>query len=470
MKKTLGAVTAAVLVFATTGPASAELFKNLTASGQLDVQANSARNVTDFQTGPNDRVGDALTRVVGSLKWDLLDDVHANVTLRKNDRTFGTTGGAGQQNTGGGDSQNLIGAAGGTDAFGNIFLDEANIKIDKLMGHVDATLGRQFYGNPGSMVVYFGPKNSYGLPVTAIDALRVDAMNDWFDFTGIVGKITGHAVGVAGVADVDLRGIDMGWKNLPLKVNTYGYNQVTHRLGALGSPTGKNDFLWVAGVKVRGEAMGGWLEAEAAKNFGENRGGTGIGDGNYTGMAMKADVGYKAEVANVAGFTPWGHIGWGSGNDGATNRNEGFTPIASDYRPGIINGRFPAAGFGLQGAGLGLDATGANPVGTPSLNNRVVWGAGVKVTPSMWEKLAIGLSWYDFRFQKQGSTPAGSNGNKHIGYEFGVTADWTHSENVSVGIGAASFQPGGLIKNLHTTNAVAVEPVTLAFADFTVRF
>src|SRR5688572_3494294 len=92
MKKLLGAALAAALVLPS-GPASAEILKNLNVSGNLDIQANSGRNVMDFQTTADDRIGDTLSRVLLNAGWDLLDDVHANVTLRKNDRPWGSIGG-----------------------------------------------------------------------------------------------------------------------------------------------------------------------------------------------------------------------------------------------------------------------------------------------------------------------------------------------------------------------------------------
>ncbi len=90
MKKLLGS-TLALAMFLPTG-ASAELLKNLKISGQLDVQTTSARNVIDFVTRPtqgtftngnNDRIGHAHTRTMVSGDWDLLDDVHARITLVK---------------------------------------------------------------------------------------------------------------------------------------------------------------------------------------------------------------------------------------------------------------------------------------------------------------------------------------------------------------------------------------------------
>jgi len=469
-------VLAAALLFPP-GQASAELLKNLKVSGQLDIWTDSADNVTDFVTrgaGNHDHLGTAETRTLLNTQWDVLDDVHANMTLRKNDRAWGTVGGGGQGSDAG-QSQNLVGAAGGSSVAGNVFVQQANIKIDKLAGHFDTTLGRQYYGDAGDLVLYFGPKDLYGLFVTAIDAARFDASNDWVNFSSLVGKIAGTAIGGAGATSTDLRGMDLGWKNLPVKLNTYVWNRVVHNTTAagLGTPGNFNDNLWVYGLKGHAEGMGGWVNADIAHNSGENRVGVAPGGAaNYSGTALLADVGWKGDVANVGGFTPWGNFGWGTGRGNAiSNVNDGFTAIASDYRPGIINGRFNTAGA------LDLTTKNGTSVSTVGLNNRVVWGAGLKFKPSALEKLTVGAGIWDYRFQTNThnlaafGSAAGGAGNKHIGSEFGVTADWKHSDNVSVGMGWADFQPGGFIGNTNkNASATGFSPVTLAFADFTVKF
>lgn len=528
MKKLLGTALCVALVVLS-GSAGAELLKNLKVGGGLDIQMNAAANVADFSTnrenqaggaGNNDRLNDALTRTWLGLSWDLLDDVHARATLRKNDRSWGTAGGAGQ---GAGTSQ-AISAPGGqsADLVSNINVDEANIKVDKLLGSMDATLGRQFYGNPGDLVIYFGPKDAYGMPVTALDALRVDHSCDWMNLSGLAGKIVGHAAGAGSAADVDVRGLDMGWKNLPVKANTFLWNRVVHGVGALGQPpsnnagfaaanlSGVNDDLYVYGVKVRGDAMGGWAALTVAANGGTDRvtqadavldGASNCGAGgtngcpaassNYSGKAVMLDLGYKHDVPDMAGLTPWFNWAWGSGRSSTLEKtNEGFTSIASDYRPGVIYGRFSSAGLvqlgGGAAAGLfsgtaqGADYNGNVGVSQAGLNNRIIWGLGMKANPANWNRLTAGLSYWDFNYQRAtySSRTAGPQavGNRHIGSEFDLQFDWAHSENVMLSAGWAAFQPGGFVKETIRSKIGAPgvqegnNPVTLAFADFRLKF
>lgn len=503
MKMLLGSALTLALVLPS-GPASAELLKNLKTTGSVDIQAVSSRNITDFRTQQNangggavgafaagtgnDRIGTAGTRIIAGLSWDLLDDIHAKVTMRKNDRTWGTTGGGGQ---GAGGNQQLGTGFASTDFVGNTYVQEAHIRVDKLMGHLDTTWGRQFWGEPGDLIAFWGPKNTYGLFVTAVDALSAQASNDWMNFMGIAGKMTGSALG-ATAADIDVRGIDIGWKMLPVKVNTFVWNRVTHAVGALGTAPalaaggGLNDNLWLYGAKVRGEAMGGWVSATVALNSGTNRGAAGAtglptASANYIGKGMLLDAGYKMDIADIGGFTPWGTFGWGSGrHDTGSRHNENFTTIASDFRPGVIYGRFNTAGATVLGGGLGggiATFDGAGGVATPGLTNRIIWGGGLKFNCAHEQKATLGVSFWDFNYQRStqaGANPATANGNRHIGSELDVQLDWAHSENVMLSGGWATFQPGGFVKESVRAASggagIGVNPANLLFADISVKF
>jgi hypothetical protein len=492
MKKLLG-IAIAVLLFVP-WTASAELLNNLKISGSLDVQMNSGRNINDFVTRPappavnNDRIGNVFTRVLLDIDWDLLDDVHAKVTLRKNDRAWGTTGALGQ----GANGEQTAFAAGAASVAGNVYLNQAYVKVDKLFDRFDTKVGRQYWGDPGDLVVYAGPMDTYGLWVTAIDAISFESECDLMTFKGLAGTMPAtHTGGLgAGQTNTHIRGFDIAWKGLPVKLNTGLWNRMIQSGGGLGTPTGGlNDNLYVLHVKLRGEAMGGWVSVDVAANSGQNRGvaavnGIGTGgygygicisagcaaaDANYIGKALLLDFGYNLEVANVAGFTPWGNIGAGTGRSSAfENTNEHFNEIASDYRPGIINRRFN--GFSALNLGNGMVANG--PIGTVGLGNRVIYGIGVNVTPASVEKLTLSPQFWGYKFQRAtivGNTST-AMGNKHIGDEFGLTADWRHSENVRFGVGWAHFQPGGFVKESQRAGLAENNPAEYWFADLSIKF
>lgn len=493
MKKLLGS-TMALAMFLSAGSANAELLKNLKLSGKIDLQGTAARNIRDFQTKNSDslqnsgapatqtgqdRIGDMQTRVMLSGDWDVLDDVHARVTIRKNDRTWGNS------------SQNLNAIQSAFEA------DEAFIKIDKLAGHLDTTLGRQFLGEEGDMVLYYGPKsNLYGMSVTAIDAARADFGGESWTGTAFTGKATGNAssLGTASANQQDVRGLILGCKGHEnVSVKAHLYNQATHRADSgLGTPPSnggngsKNDNLFVAGVKAKATMGALFINGEFHKNFGEERQTDGnaaqseLGARKYTGYAFRLNGGAKIDMSDVGMLTAWAEYAYGSGDrDNRTNKDYGFTAIASDYRPGAIYGRFASNATTVQLGNFlaGTAITGDGLAANNGMNNRVIKGAGVKFTPSSLNKLTVGVSVWDYWFQHGGRKDSNINqtgsGNRHIGSEAGLDATWQHSENVSVKLGAGQFQPGGYIKNAiasNATNGIQVRPAYLVSSDFSVKF
>lgn len=455
-KKLLGSALALAMVFPSS-QASAELLKNLKVDGQYDFAGVAADNVTDFATGPDlvgggtanrDKIGSMQNRFLVGIGFDLLDDVHAKVTLSNNDRVYGNA------------AQSLQGL---TDA---VQLAESNLKIDKVFGAVDTTLGRQFYGNPGDLVAYYGPRNDYGLTTTALDSVRFDWAGEMMGLTAVFGKESANAAGLAGGAaianDVDVRGLIASLKGHEnLSAGAYVWNAMTRRYAnAVGVPPqglpaatvgGRNQRLYVAGLKGKLTMGGLWAGAEFAKNFGDQRQldtATTAGSRKFTGWAFLADAGAKIDVDGIAAFTPWGQFGMGSGDENTRdNENAGFQAIATDYRPGAIYGRFHSgAGAGVLASAAALGA--GNGIASQGLNNRVIVGLGVKATPAAASKLTVGASVWNFRthrdtVQGSGATPA--NGEKELGSEIDLEANWAHSDNVGLTLTLARFMPGKVI-------------------------
>jgi hypothetical protein len=470
----------ALALLLNSGAASAEIFKNLKVGGAFDFQAVSARNTLDFDTQRPDRIGNVWARVLLDMNWDLLDDMHGVVTLRKNDRPWATTGDTGQQATG----DQAIGAIGhmGPDILGNVYVTQAYLKVDKMAGQFDAKIGRQYYGEPGDLIIYYGPKHNYGMWATSVDAFRVDYANDAFGLTGIAAKTawpnyTRFIINATTSSQTNVIGLNLDVKNLPgTKLNPFIYYKET---------TGTNDLLWVYGVKAKVEAAGAWVNGQVALNSGHDRadtvinpsGGTTAVPMNYSGKALLVDAGYKADIANVGAFTPWLNFGIGSGRmSNRQNKQQGFKSIASDYTPGIINGRFNAGASSDLMTNWNIGGAGTS-VSTEGLDNRVVFGLGVKATPAQMEKLVASLSFWNYKFQTATDGDANFNdGNgagcksKNIGSEVGLTLDWKHSENVTYGVGYAHFMPGGYIRNLNTKNRYALSPARLLFADMSLKF
>ena len=450
MKKLLGSTLA--LAMLVPAGANAELLKNFKASGSLEVSAVSANNITDINTRTYDKIGNAQTRVMVHGDWDLLDDVHARVSLTKNDRTYGS----GSQNL------NTVQSA--------LLVDESYVKIDKLFGGLDTTLGRQFYGEAGDLVIYFGPKYQlYGMPVTALDGGRFDWNGEKVGATLLAAKVTGSGLGVSNTGNVNLQGLDIHAKAMDnMSAAAYVYRRETVLSGNTTTPpiTGVvgNDILYVAGLKAKATMGIAWLKAEIAKDFGQNRRLDAVSGipyaftGNYTGWAAKVNLGAKVDLNNLGAVTGWGEAGIGSGG---SSSNRSFQAIAGDYRPGGIYGRFGTGASQVLGGGApGFDGN--------TLSNRVIVGAGVKVTPAALSKLTAGVSAWNYRFQNAADANViAAKGNKGIGTEFDLDLTWAHSENVSVSAGVGSLQPGRAIRDQKTSG---VSPATLAYTDFSVKF
>lgn len=465
-KKLLGSALALAMVFPSS-QASAELLKNLKWEGQFDFQGTSAENVTDFLTNGDANATDGVDdgrdviatmhhRILLGLGFDLLDDVHAKMTLGKNNRVYGASAAANPR------GENI-------DTYtANVHVDEANVKVDKLMGAVDMTLGRQFYGNEGDLVAYFGPRDNYGLDIDALDAARFDWAGEMLTASLILGKRDDSAAIGANTTngDRDLRGLVLGLKGHEnVNAGAYVWNQLTRRYNAAvgtspdetPSGGGRNDKLWVAGLKGKLTMGGLWAGAEFAKNFGVQRvtnGSTQIAPtAKYTGWAFLADAGAKIDVDGVAAFTPWGQFGVGTGRDNTrSNENEDFQAINTDYRPGALYGRFDTNASAQVGSDF-------NGVASNGLTNRVIWGVGLKATPAAASKLTVGASFWDIRRHRATvgpNTPAEGDGSKTIGKELDLEASWAHSDNVNLALTLAKFMPGSFIKNqAQSTNATS---------------
>ena len=161
MKKVIGML--AVVAFASS-MASAELLKNFKYDGKVEVNAYNATNTNDFNSKTKDAWSDVQTRVQLNAGFDLNDDVNAVVSVVKNNRNYGNNPESATTNTAIGTANDGI--------LGNIFFEQAYLNLKGVLG-IDHKLGRQYYGNEGDLVVYYGPTGYpyiWTLPVSALDA------------------------------------------------------------------------------------------------------------------------------------------------------------------------------------------------------------------------------------------------------------------------------------------------------------
>src|SRR5258706_7610480 len=337
LKKLASLSLALALVYSISLPARAELLKNFKIDGSIETKSISIDNETDFNGTADDYRGETRTRILVGGSFDLLDDVHSRVLLRKNNRLHG---------------QAAETASGVQD---NITLDNAYVKIDKVFKHIDLTMGRQFYGDSSDLLIYYGLQPDDLLSVTALDIFRADAdLMGMAKFQGIAGKTaettarSDAGVNISSVdngpsgpsnanSDSDIWGGELSTDKIIPKGNL-GVGYYTAQVKGAGAAL--NSTLNNAEVKLNGEVpMVGGLSynAQYVQNFGRNNGGAfttafiPVG-GALDGNAWIVGLGFGQDMTTKQGAMPIRiHGEYGRGSDD-------FVSIAPGKRFGKIWG------------------------------------------------------------------------------------------------------------------------------------
>jgi hypothetical protein len=414
MKKVIAML---ALVALTGNIASAELLKNFKYDGKIEVNAWQM-NDRDYDETTADKRNDVDTRVQLNMGFDLNEDVSAAVSAVKANRQYGNA------------SEDM------NDVQNEVLFEQAYINLKGVLG-LDHKLGRQYYGNEGDMIVYFGPQ---GWPymadhATTLNALGVSGIDGWssaynwgkWNFGAVIAKVDNTQN--VGDTDEDLAGITAKYDLMEdLKLGGYAYR---YNAQAGSANAGPNDHLDTIGVKAEGKFMGVEYNAEVAKNMGmanENVHDVvyGLADafylpnnttGDYAGMAFKANAKYGIDLMGKLNFM--GEYAMGTGDDDLTNDEvAGFMSPNSDYRPGIIWG----GGHLVTIGGAGLE-------------NLTTYNVGAMWNPSKFEKLTVGAKYFHFAPTEE---PAAYD---VYGNELDLCANWKHSENVGVKAYYAMFMP-----------------------------
>lgn len=180
MKKLLSLLAVAALMPVA---ANAEVLQNVNLKGDIQTIASDVRH-----NGDDSYARGTSARVLAGLSADLVEDVTANLmfqyanTWDSNDSVGKTTQGYQDQ----------------------IRLVEANVVLHNLFCCLEATVGRQFYGDEDSAVMYFGPNHynaEYNGYVSSVDAAKLTYSDDVKAFTVIAGRInTMVAMGLNGTS------------------------------------------------------------------------------------------------------------------------------------------------------------------------------------------------------------------------------------------------------------------------------
>lgn len=425
---------ALALVESISFPAHADLLKNLKTDGSIEVKSFGIDNETDRDATKDDYRSEIRTRVFAGGTFDLLDDVHGRVLLRKNNRVYG----------GGGESIETIEST--------VFLDNAYAKIDKVFGRVDLTMGRQFYGSPNDFVIYFGPLPDDVLGVLALDAFRADAdIAGVAKFQGIAGKTVDLAsVGPGANTDIDLFGGEVNTDKV-IPMGNLAFYYYTRKAKAVKPPAIGNNTLTVTGLRAAGDIIAGLgYKADWIQNFGRNN--VAAGTPAYNGNAYFLGLHYGHTVSNMPLRAK---LEYGRGS-------EDFTAIAPGQRFGKIWGEHTSLALPLT-----QPSTANRPNGTGAgLSNLKVIDAGVGINPIA--KLGLDLNAYRFILDDGRFT----GGKTSAGTEYDFVVSWKHSDNVSLEASAATFQVGDSLQNptASTPTSTATAPVTRLGAEVKIKF
>ena len=381
MKKLLGLLALAALLPVS---ANAEVLQNVNLKGEIQTIAsdvNHDRNGATYFEG-------ASARVLAGLSADLVEDVTANLMFQ-------------YANIWGGDD-----ATGRTmqNYMDTVRLVEANVVLHNLFCCLEATVGRQFYGDEDSAIMYIGP-NHYNAEfnglTNSVDAAKLTYGDDVKSFTVIAGKVNGTLRGantawaaipapLAQQASWDVFGADFRM-NLTDTVNAQVYGYDMHDPDAV---LGADKHSGVYGAKVKLDTPVR-LAAEYARNFGGDRLGKEHKD---AGQMIKVDAATDMEKVTVRGTFYYA--------------NENFQAWGN-YTPGLL---------------IGHDLGGQ--IYNYSDNGVALFNVGFDMKP--FEKWTFALDGYSFQDHRM----------KHSStWEADLTAKYAHNEYVELfaGVGYAKY-------------------------------
>lgn len=373
MKKLLGLLLAMTMAWPVT--ASAEVLKNVDLKGEIQTIASDARHDKGnmYKSGTN-------FRVLAGLSADLVEDVRANVLFQYNDAWLSGTEG------------NTV-----KDYWEEVRLAEANVVLSNLFCCLEATVGRQFYGDEDSAVMYFGPNHYvFGMnKAPSLDGAKLVYSDDFKTFTMLAGKLVDYTTSATVPNDNwTVYGLDLKL-NLTdtLTAQVYGYDFMNSKYDAANEKR-HNGFY---GAKATFAPEAATLSAEYARGYEANRL---FREGNDSPYMVKVDAALNMDV-----ITP----------RAAFYYAKGVVSPFGNYYPGL------AIGHALAGHGDSFAEYSANGVR--------MFNVGVDY---VWNKFVFSLDGFSFqdRTAKDSST-----------WEADLVAKYNHNDYVQLfaGIGYAKY-------------------------------
>lgn len=386
MKKLLGLLLAMTMAWPVT--ASAEVLKNVDLKGEIQTIASDARHDKNnmFKSGTN-------FRVLAGLSADLVEDVRANVLFQYNDAWFSGTEGNTVQNY-----------------WDEVRLAEANVVLSNLFCCLEATVGRQFYGDEDSAVMYFGPNHYvFGMnKAPSLDGAKLVYSDDFKTFTMLAGKLVDVRTTSTGTTIVDdnwtVYGLDLKL-NLTdtLTAQIYGYDFMNSKYDAATEKRHKGFY----GAKATFAPEAATLSAEYARGYEANRL---FREGNDSPYMVKVDAALNMDV-----ITPRAAFYYAKGE---------VSPFGN-YYPGL------AVGHVLAGDDI--------PFADYSGDGVRMFNVGVDYA---WNKFVFSLDGFSFqdRTAKDSST-----------WEADLVAKYNHNDYVQLFAGIGYAKHSTLVKEAFDT-------------------
>lgn len=370
MKKLLGLLLAMTMAWPVT--ASAEVLKNVDLKGEIQTIASDARHDKGnmYKSGTN-------FRVLAGLSADLVEDVRANVLFQYNDAWLSGTEGNTVQNY-----------------WDEVRLAEANVVLSNLFCCLEATVGRQFYGDEDSAVMYFGPNHYvFGMnKAPSLDGAKLVYSDDFKTFTMLAGKLVDATT--TSTDNWTVYGLDLKL-NLTdtLTAQVYGYDFMNSKYDAATEKRHKGFY----GAKATFAPEAATLSAEYARGYEANRL---FREGDNSPYMVKVDAALNMDV-----ITPRAAFYYAKGE---------VSPFGN-YYPGL------AIGHALAGHGDSFAEYSADGVR--------MFNVGVDY---VWNKFVFSLDGFSFqdRTAKDSST-----------WEADLVAKYNHNDYVQLfaGIGYAKY-------------------------------
>ena len=365
MKKLLGLLLAVTMAW----PVSAAVVDNVEAIGEIEViGAHNNAQVSAYNG--------AGSRVMAGLSAELTEDVRANVQFVYATPWDGTDQGK-DLNT----------------YQDDIYLAEANMVLSNLMDRFELTLGRQFYGDEDSALLYFGPRHGYmaalANPVTSLDAAKLTYADDVKALTLIAGKTRNMR---ETVTEADFYGADFRMNVTDMiKAQIYGYTYKNNDWN--------DEFQGFYGAKLSLTPEMGALSVEYARGHSGDRL---VKESHDNPYLVKVDG-----SLNMDAFTP----------RAAFIYQKGTVSEYGAYAPGLVYGKT------FFGGNLDL-----------ALDDSRIFNVGLDYNWNKWTFSVDGFSFQDRTAQDTATLEAD------------LTANYQHNENVNLfaGIGYAKLPSDAL--------------------------